>query len=544
MNQDDGHTRYDVLIVGAGIAGSALAHALSTIHRPNGAQLRIALLERSLAEPDRIVGELLQPGGVMALRQLGLESCLENIGAIPCRGYCVYDNGKSVQIPYPGGHEGRSFHHGRFVMNLRGAAKKAKGVEVMEATVTDLLEDESTNRVVGVRATRKSPPSNSTKPPPTEMPMIYASHENEKETFLADLVVISDGCFSNFRTTVLGSKVKADATSHFVGVVLEDAVLPIPKHGNVALVHGSGPVLLYQISERDTRMLVDVQIPLPKDLKAHILNKVLPQLPPAIHQSIQNALNKDRLRRMPNSFLPPIKQGSRDGKKGVVLLGDSWNMRHPLTGGGMTVALHDVVQLRGLLSRVDNLSDWERIRTLLHRWYWSRKPLSSTVNILSVALYDLFAADDEELEILRTGCFKYFECGGECIDGPVSLLAGIAHSPVLLAYHFFSVAFYSIWVLFTHPRIVSTRVAASDKPTKPQVARVYEYPALALKGMRTIWTACVVFGPLLWSEIRWWAPHDHTTRFKVIMSAVLPLGLVLFGACMGWRWIAASGLAV
>ncbi|KIL56573.1 hypothetical protein M378DRAFT_1034416 [Amanita muscaria Koide BX008] len=56
----------------------------------------MALLERSLAEPDRIVGELLQPGGVMALRQLGLESCLENIDAIPCQGYCIYDNGKSV----------------------------------------------------------------------------------------------------------------------------------------------------------------------------------------------------------------------------------------------------------------------------------------------------------------------------------------------------------------------------------------------------------------------------------------------------------------
>ncbi|KIL56170.1 hypothetical protein M378DRAFT_172928 [Amanita muscaria Koide BX008] len=71
MNQDDSHTHYDVLIVGAGIAGSALAHALSTLHRPTGAQLCIALLERSLAEPNRIVGELLQPGGVMALRQLG-----------------------------------------------------------------------------------------------------------------------------------------------------------------------------------------------------------------------------------------------------------------------------------------------------------------------------------------------------------------------------------------------------------------------------------------------------------------------------------------
>ena len=31
---------------------------------------------------------------------------------------------------------------------------------------------------------------------------------------------------------------------------------------------------------------------------------------------------------------------------------------------------------------------------------------------------------DQELEVLRTGCFKYFELGGRCVRDPVSLLAG------------------------------------------------------------------------------------------------------------------------
>ena len=258
---------YDVLIVGAGIAGSALAHALSTIPRPNGKLLRIALLERSLAEPDRIVGELLQPGGVAALRKLGLETCLENMDAIPVHGYCVYDNGKSVHIPYPGEHQGRSFHHGRFVMNLRQAARQAKGVDVIEATVSELLENSDSNRVIGVRATRKSPTSSS-KTPPDELPVADASSDVEKkESFFADLVFIADGCFSNFRPAVLGNKLKSQTNSHFIGAILEDATLPIPQHGTVALVHGSGPVLMYQIGQKDTRMLVDLKIPLPKDLK-------------------------------------------------------------------------------------------------------------------------------------------------------------------------------------------------------------------------------------------------------------------------------------
>ena len=111
---------YDVVIVGAGIAGCALAHALSTL--PRSKPLRIGLVERSLSEPDRIVGELLQPGGVIALKLLGIESCLEGIDAVPVKGYCVVEGGKAVHIPYPGKHEGRSFHHGRFIMKLREAA--------------------------------------------------------------------------------------------------------------------------------------------------------------------------------------------------------------------------------------------------------------------------------------------------------------------------------------------------------------------------------------------------------------------------------------
>jgi len=59
----------------------------------------------------------------------------------------------------------------------------------------------------------------------------------------------------------------------------------------------------------------------------------------------------------------------------------------------MTVALNDVLLLRDLLGSVTNLNDWTQVRKVLRRWHWDRKPLASTVNILSVALYDLFGAD-------------------------------------------------------------------------------------------------------------------------------------------------------
>ena len=96
---------------------------------------------------------------------------------------------------------------------------------------------------------------------------------------------------------------------------------------------------------------------------------------------------------MPNSFLPSVQQGSPLSKKGVILLGDSWNMRHPLTGGGMTVALNDVVYLKSIFASIRNLDDWDEIRYALRNWHWGRKPLSSTINILSGTLYGLFEKD-------------------------------------------------------------------------------------------------------------------------------------------------------
>jgi len=111
---------------------------------------------------------------------------------------------------------------------------------------------------------------------------------------------------------------------------------------------------------------------------------------------------------------------------------------------------------------------------------------------------------DEELSVLRVGCFKYFERGGRCVQDPVSLLSGIAPSPVLLFLHFFAVAFYSIWVLFIHPRLVPATTSLDGDFVKPHLARptLDEYPYLLCKSVRVFWKACIVFGPPLWSEIR------------------------------------------
>jgi squalene monooxygenase len=61
---------YDLIIVGAGVVGCAAAKAFAEDER------KVLLLERDLSEPDRIVGELMQPGGMNALKKLGMEGML------------------------------------------------------------------------------------------------------------------------------------------------------------------------------------------------------------------------------------------------------------------------------------------------------------------------------------------------------------------------------------------------------------------------------------------------------------------------------------
>ena len=72
----------------------------------------------------------------------------------------------------------------------------------------------------------------------------------------------------------------------------------------------------------------------------------------------------------------------------------------------MTVAFSDAVLLTKYLRPSNeqgdgglvDLHDWEEIRERLQSWYWERKNVASVVNILSIALYDLFGADGECLD--------------------------------------------------------------------------------------------------------------------------------------------------
>lgn len=427
------HHEADVVVVGAGVFGAAIAVALAQQGRS------VFVLERSLKETDRIVGELMQPGGVRALEKLGLRHCLDNIDAVPVNGYHVIFNDRSTTIPYPKDDiqatskriqtaTGLSFHHGRFVQKLRAAAAKEPNITIVETEVDGLIKTEGRSQVLGVKSVSAG----------------------KRDYFFASLTIVADGYRSKFRgeTTTRKPVVK----SKFWALELHDVPLPAVHFGHVLFGRFS-PVLLYQIGTHETRALVNV----PNGLEAaqsanggvthYIKNHVLPQLPPAIQPAFAESLDRGRLRCMPNSFLP----AAANRTPGLIVAGDAMNMRHPLTGGGMTVALKDVVLLAELLSqsKVPDLNNTYRVLEQAKAFHWQRKRHSFVINVLAQALYTLFAAEDFYLATLRRSCFEYLSMGGACVDGPAGLLGGIIQAPLVLVYHFFAVALLSVWILLS-----------------------------------------------------------------------------------------------
>ncbi|KAJ5089149.1 hypothetical protein N7532_007833 [Penicillium argentinense] len=450
----------DIVIVGAGVLGCALAVALGRQGRS------IILLEKSMKEPDRIVGELLQPGGVQALEQLGLRDCLEEIDAIEVKGYYVTYFGEPVQLEYPKDTPsspaplGRAFHHGRFVMKLREAALACPNVTVIETTATSLV-------------------MSSTKP--SQVLGVECVTNDLKDCYFAQLTVAADGYASKFGKMYHPHTPKR--RSKFYGLEMIDATLPSPCYGHVQL-SDNPPVLMYQIGTHETRILIDIPENLPAasvkngGVKGYMKNVILPSLPKGAQASFEAALEKGNLRSMPNSFLP----AAANKIPGMMILGDALNMRHPLTGGGMTVALNDVCVIRELLSpeTVPDLGNTTLVLKQLARFHWARKNSSSVINILAQALYSLFAADDVNLRALQRGCFRYFQIGP--VGGPVGLLAGLIKQPLILFSHFFTVAFLSIWVLFR------------DTP----LTHLILFP---FRSVMVFWTACVVIFPYIYAEI-------------------------------------------
>ena len=435
---------WDVVVVGAGVAGASLAHSFGKQGR------RVLCVERDLSEPDRIVGELLQPGGYLKLKELGLESCVEGIDAQKVYGYTMFKNGEVATMMYPleGRSEdvaGRSFHNGRFVQKLREAARAVEGVELRQGTVKKLLNARGEEWTEGETVAGVSYTTGETWDAKAQKVIPGSS---VTKTVFAPLTVVCDGHFSSLRSK-LSPQSSPNPPSHFVGVILKGApsdLLPNSSHGHVVLGDPS-PVLFYPISSNEVRCLVDIpaSVKMPSvakgEMAKYVLEKIVPQVPEQLRPHLVFAVEQGNFRSMPNKTMAAKPTRT----PGAVLLGDAFNMRHPLTGGGMTVALNDISTFKSMLSPLPKFSDPVETGAKLDEFYRHRTRPALTINTLANALYAVFcSSSDSSMEEMRQACFEYLKLGGSYARGPIALLGGLDPNPLNLVNHFFSVALFGI----------------------------------------------------------------------------------------------------
>jgi len=438
-----------------GCTGCPLALQLARVGK------KVLIIEKEWSMERKIIGEYLQPGGVLALDKLGLSECIEGIDAVPSMGHALYlptNTGATartkllkypakkpdslmeylgfmkLQIPNNEPFKGKSllnhsigeisamgFHYCRFVNSLRERVKGDERIKTISGIVTSLLEDQGA--IIGAEY----------KPNGTLKDELVKVH--------APVTVVCDGG-ANYHFRKLFSPDRSPVKlSTWTGLILEHAAwqtpIPFPGHGNVCLLEPS-PVLFYQISPTETRALICVDGDV-CDYPKYIREVISPQLPPNLQHCLLKAVD------VPGNLLIKNAYSLFPGdisKQGVLVIGDSFNMRHAVTGGGMTVLLQDVELMARLIGHLD-FHDFDELNTIdvMRRFRKMRTCYAGTINVLANALHLVFSvpSGDVSRRFIRNACFDYISYGGPCTAGTIGLLSGLIPNPTVLTMHFFLV---------------------------------------------------------------------------------------------------------
>jgi 2-polyprenyl-6-methoxyphenol hydroxylase-like FAD-dependent oxidoreductase len=373
-----------VVIVGGGFTGMAAAAALSN----DGA--RVTVLEATNSVSPQFRGELIHPKGVRALEALGLKAPLMKADAIAIEGFAVTPSADAelLRLPYGQQHgHGLGIDHHAMVLAMRSALSTRPNITVeLGAKVTGFAR--SAGRVVGVT--------------------------QGEVTRTADLVVVADGRNSRLRTQLdLAPDIRL--LSHTI-VFSVQGELPAARHGHVFL-GAPGPILAYPYGPNLIRFCVDVPLGAARGREAIVellLTKYAPFVPAALREAMVHSL-----RTVPfEGCATHAISTTRCAAPGVVLVGDSGGCAHPLTAGGMTNALNDVLTLSDELTQRGPTND------ALHRYQRRRYDYVRMREMFTDALYEVFCATDPGARALQAGVFSYWRSSPRSQAASMDILSG------------------------------------------------------------------------------------------------------------------------
>ncbi|MCH8937336.1 MAG: NAD(P)/FAD-dependent oxidoreductase [Gemmatimonadetes bacterium] len=307
-------SRHDIVIVGAGIAGSSSAIALA----PEG--YRILLLDQALFPRDKPCGEGIMPQGVQILAELGLLPEILAHGGAKVRGMRYWNRqGVLAQADFPPSPVGPSFgivmrrYHLDNLLLERAAS--FTNVTVRQGfRVTDVVQEDGDVKGVGGHA---------------------VDSPNQREVFHAPLTIGTDGRHSVFHATcgltktVLRRK-RFGVTGHLQGVEGTGSyveVLPCPD----------GEIYVAPCAEGITLVAILLEARAMRFFKGDLA---------ARYASFLRDVKGFRERITKSELVPPVAAVGPLGftiepcyRPGLLLIGDSAGFLDPITGEGMTLAL-------------------------------------------------------------------------------------------------------------------------------------------------------------------------------------------------------------
>lgn len=320
MSSED--TAWDIVVVGAGIAGAALSILLGR------RGIRVLLLDKDPKFAPIYKGEVLQPRAVEILEPLGVIPRLLDSGAHQTYGANLYDLNSGLQCPLPyaiadrGPGFGVSTHHRAIQQTLLEQLAPLPTVTTEFAANVTGLQREG-DRVTGVEYRQGG----------------------ETITVSAKLVVAADGRFSKIREWV-GIQTTVKQYAHRAHATAIKGI-PAKLRGSVSIcVDPDGCVLFIPIDQNETRAYFYIQ----KDVnpKDGLLERSQARLQRVLgHLGCpEEAIIKEKGQQL----MPLHRMKAKTAlSEGVVLLGDCSQCMDPIAGQGMTVALNEALLLERLI---------------------------------------------------------------------------------------------------------------------------------------------------------------------------------------------------
>ncbi|MFV1978378.1 MAG: FAD-dependent monooxygenase, partial [Myxococcota bacterium] len=345
---------FDAVVIGAGPVGCVAALAQAR------AGARVLLLEANPNAARRLAGEWLHPLGLSVLHELGLDPS-EDSRFDSGRGFAVFpdDGSTPVVLPYSNGARGWSGEHFALVDALRDAASAHPDIAYLPGA-----------RAIGIDGQCVS---------------LQQSRSEGEERITVDQIIAADGRSSCGRAAV-GLSTERVTLSRMAGLRLRTREMPLEGYGHVFL-SGPGPMLAYRIAEDEVRLCLD--IPLRASASPGTLYEAYgPALPESLRPSFEAALHEGNISWALNQARPR----SNHGRPGLALVGDAVGFHHPLTAAGMTFGMVDAATL----VEAENFESWQH----------SRERGTRVAELLSGALYEIFASDTASAAAIRVKIYE------------------------------------------------------------------------------------------------------------------------------------------